>query len=277
MHRKRKILSLTFMLFLLILGASTQKTSVANNGNYTVFSTATIYVDPRASNGTIGQNFTININVANVTDLYGWEFKLGWNVTVLDAVNVTEGSFLRSGGSTYFYPQINNTAGYVLVDCTLLGTIPGVSGNGILATVRFYVKTAGECILDLYNTILVNSTEMPIMHTAIGGYYYTLVHDVAVVNLVASESVVNVTVKNQGTCAERFDVSTYYTHLTEPLIGTQTVTLNPGASAALTFNWTPPTYGWYEILASASIVPGEIDTANNNRTTIIYVSGGSRW
>ncbi|MDI6904744.1 MAG: cohesin domain-containing protein [Candidatus Bathyarchaeia archaeon] len=225
----------------------------------------------------VGQNFTININISGVVDLYGWEFKLRWNSTLLDAVNVVEGSFLKQGGNTLFItPTINNTEGYMIVDCTLLGDIPGVSGNGTLATVEFHVKTVGECTLDLYDTILVSSAEQPIPHTAIDGYYYTLVRDVAVINLVASATTVNVTVENQGNqYTETFNVSTYYTLLTDPLIGTQTVTLEPGANATLVFTWTPPTCGRYEIHAEASIVPGEVDTTDNVRTLIIYISGGS--
>jgi len=260
-----------FALSFPFLGIVAYKTIVAVN---TSSSTATIYVDPQTSTGTAGQNFTVNINISDVNDLYGWEFKLGWNATILDAVDVREGSFLKDGGDTFFYPKINHTEGYALVDCTLLGTIPGVSGNGTLATIDFHVKDRGECILDLYDTILVNSAEQSIEHTVIDGYYYTSGHDVAVINLVASESSINVTVENQGTYTETFNISTYYTLLTDPLIGNQTITLEPGANTTLTFPWTPPTYGRYEIRAEASIVPGEVDTADNIKTTVIYINGG---
>jgi hypothetical protein len=272
---QRKIVLSMFILVLsyLLLGI------FAHNNMVTVdisSFTATIYVDPQTSVGTIGQNFAVNINISDVVDLYGWEFKLGWNSTILDAIAVTEGPFLKRGDSTFFTYKINNTEGFVLVDCTLLGDIPGVGGNGTLATIEFHVKTVGECTLDLYDTILVSSAEQPIPHTAIDGYYYTAVRDVAVVDLVASATTVNVTVENQGNhYTETFDVSTYYTLLTEPLIGTQTVTLEPGANTTLTFVWTPPTYGRYEIRAEAGAVPGEVDTVDNTRTTIIYVGDGS--
>lgn len=95
-----------------------------------------------------------------------------WNSTLLDAVNVVEGSFLKQGGNTLFItPTINNTEGYMIVDCTLLGDIPGVSGNGTLATVEFHVKTEGECTLDLYDTTLVSSFEQPITHTVTDGHF----------------------------------------------------------------------------------------------------------
>lgn len=241
-----------------------------------VSSITVICLEPQTCWGVIGQNFTVDIEISDVADLYGWEFKLSWNASILDAAQVLEGPFLKNGGNTYFTSNINNTLGYMIVDCTLLGTVPGVSGNGVLASAIFYVETFGECPLDLYDTILVNSTEQPIEHTAVDGYYYTSVHDVAVVNLVASASSVNVTVENQGTHTETFNVSAYYTRLTDPLIGTQTVTLERGSSSTLIFAWTPPTYGRYEIRAEASTVLGEVDTADNSRTIIVHIGyGGS--
>ena len=53
--------------------------------------------------------------------------------------------------------KMNNAEGYVLVSCTLLRNITGVSGNGTLATVEFRAEKAGSCTLDLYDTKLVNS------------------------------------------------------------------------------------------------------------------------
>jgi len=133
---------------------------------------AALYVNPSMSMAGVGQNFTININISGVVDLYGWEFKLRWNSTLLDAVNVIEGSFLKQGDNTLFItPTVNNIEGYLRLDCTLLGDIPGVSGNGTLATIEFTVKAAGECALDLYDTALVSSFEQPITHTITDGHF----------------------------------------------------------------------------------------------------------
>lgn len=240
----------------------------------TISSIAVIHLEPQTCWGVMGQNFTVNINISDVIDLYGWEFKLSWNATILDAMQVLEGSFLKNGGNTYFTSKINNTLGYMIVDCTLLSNVPGVSGSGVLASTIFYVETFGECPLDLYDTILVNSTEQSIEHTAVDSYYYTSVHDVAIIDLTASSTEVNVTVENQGTHTETFNVSAYYKRLLDPLIGTQTVTLAKGAITMLTFTWTPPSSGQYEIRAEASTVPGETDIADNIRTIVIQAGYG---
>lgn len=236
---------------------------------------ATIYVDPLTTTAELYQKFSVNISISDVADLYGWEFKLKWNSTLLEALNVTEGNFLKSHGDTLFVINMNNTVGYVRAACTLIGSIPGVNGSGTLATIEFYAETSGECVLDLYDTKLVSSTEQPIEHIAIDSYYYTSVHDVAIINLTVSTTTINVTVENQGTYAETFNVSTYYTLLTDPLIGTQTITLEPGVNATLIFTWTPPTYGRYEIRAEASTVPGEVDTADNIQVAYIYIGSSS--
>jgi hypothetical protein len=73
---------------------------------------------------------------------------------------------------------------------------------------------------------------------------------------------------------ENFSVSVYYTRIYDPLIGTQNVTLTAGANTTLTFEWTPNMTGRHEIKAEASKVPGEVDAADNTRTTIIYVGYG---
>jgi hypothetical protein len=265
-------LFLAFTFTFLLLGVSTPKSRVSIETNS---STATIYVDPQTSVGAVAQNFTVNINISNVTDLYGWEFKLGWNTTVLDVVEVHEGPFLKNVSNTFFTHKVNSTAGYILVDCTFLSIVPGVSGDGTLANVIFYFKRIGYSVLDFYDTILIDSNEQAILHSAIDGYYYTSMHDVSIINLEASQTTVNVTVKNQGTYAETFNVSVYYTHLTDPLIGTQTITLEPNTNITLTFTWSPPSSGRYEIRAEAEALAGETNTQDNTLTIQIYISLGS--
>jgi len=131
-----------------------------------------LYVDPQTVGRTIGQDFTIYINVSSVTDLFGWRLKLRWNTTILDAVTVTEGTFLRSHGNTFFYQTINET-GYLVLDCTLLGDVSGVNGSGVLATIQFHVKENGSCDLKLYDTMLLDSSSDLINHVVRDGRFST--------------------------------------------------------------------------------------------------------
>jgi len=277
MRKKRFIL--LFTLDFLTLVISLHKTILLVG---TGFSIATLYVNPHTNIEMIGQDFSIDINISEVIDLYGWELKLGWNNTILDLVNVMEGGFLKNGGNTFFNYKINSTLGYVLIDCTLLGDIRGVNGSGTLASIQFYVKEAGECVLDLYDTILVSSFEQQIEHTVVDGYCYAIsetFHDIAITNVTLSKNIVgegycvfiNVTVLNKGTFAETFNVSAYYDNLLIILPdGKNYVTVNLLAknSALITFVWNTTTVpkGNYTISAYAFPILNETDTANNNFT-----------
>lgn len=128
-----------------------------------------VFVHPPTNIVEVGQTFFIEIRISDVIDLYGWEFKLEWNPNLLDVFDVTEGPFLNQSGETFFTKRINNTEGSILVDCTLLGDIPGVNGSGILAYVEFHAENEGSCILDLHSTKLVNSLELLIPHTTNDG------------------------------------------------------------------------------------------------------------
>ena len=246
--------------------------------------TTTVSVFPLTVTGSTGQDFSINVTISNVLDLYGWEFKLSWNATLLDVVNVVQGPFLNSGGDTYFTYKPNATAGYLIADCTLLGMVRGVSGNGILATITFYVKNNGECPLNLYDVILLNSFEQSIPCQIVDGYgYFIQPHDIAVTNASALPLTVlpgnvvdiNATVQNQGSSTEVYNVTAY---ADSEIIGVQSIFLGSGSSVTITFIWNTTGFGKgdYTVSASASVVPGEVDTADNSKAadsivTILYL------
>ncbi len=99
------------------------------------------------------------------------------------------------------------------------------------------------------------------------------VHDVAVTNVIPSETKVfegsnvevNITVRNEGTGSEVFNVTASYDNI---VIGTHNhVTLDSGLTTILTFNWnTSGAPGNHRISAEASVVLGEADTADNTFT-----------
>lgn len=128
-----------------------------------------LYIDPSENVVLVSQNFTVNILISNVADLYGFEFKLRYNTTILDILNITEGNFLKKGGTTFFYKERNTAEGYIYVISTLLGPIPGVDGSGMLATITFKAIGNGVSIIDLYDTKLRDNQPRPISHITIDG------------------------------------------------------------------------------------------------------------
>lgn len=137
---------------------------------------AVVFVNPQNSSAAVGQDFAVNINVSNVADLYGWEFKLGWNDTILHLENVTEGSFLRNTGATFFTRNLNSTGPHIVVDCTRLVDLPEASGSGTLSTATFHVQQPGSCDLILYDAVLINSFEQSMNCTTEGGHFTEAAH-----------------------------------------------------------------------------------------------------
>jgi hypothetical protein len=133
---------------------------------------ATVDVSPPSITATVGQEFSVDINISNVSDLYGWEFKLGWDPSLLSLVGVDEGPFLKSGGDTFFTYFLNTTEEHIVVDCTLEGMIPGVNGTGTLATVTLNPTNVGKCPLNLYDVTLLDSNipAQQISCSVVGGY-----------------------------------------------------------------------------------------------------------
>jgi hypothetical protein len=140
-------------------------------------------VPPIASAG-LDETFTVDVKVANVINLYTYQFRLSWEPTLLDVTSVTEGPFLNAEGTymTSFTPRIYNTpdpfgvSGYAFVACTLLGepASAAASGSGTLATLEFLVKEDGNTSLHLYDTKLINSLLVEMSHGTEDGYFQSL-------------------------------------------------------------------------------------------------------
>jgi hypothetical protein len=138
---------------------------------YLFMNRTTVYVDPQTIKEGANQDFQVNVTVSNVANLYGWEFKLGWNAAILGLVNVTEGPFLASIHDTIFSHKLNETNYHVVVDCSYRGDVLGANGNGVLATIRFHVNEAGNCTLNLYNTVLLDPSGKDISHVTNVGHF----------------------------------------------------------------------------------------------------------
>jgi len=141
----------------------------------TAFPQTTICVDPLKVIAKPGEVFSVDINISDVTNLYAYGLKLGFEpyMNIISVFNVSEGDFLKNGGDTIFAKKIDNFRGYVDVGCTLLGSIPGVDGNGTLVTIKFTVHDIGDSILDLYDTNLLDSNMNTIDHEPEDGYFST--------------------------------------------------------------------------------------------------------
>ena len=51
----------------------------------------------------IDDTFTFDVRAENVSDLAGWQFDIAFEPAILEAVDVSEGNFLKSGGESTFF------------------------------------------------------------------------------------------------------------------------------------------------------------------------------
>ncbi len=100
-----------------------------------------------------GDTFTLNIRAENISDLAGWQFDIAFDSTVLEAINVSEGDFLKTGGSTTFFQggSIDNAAGKITGLNAARLSAQGATGTGSLLQVNFRAKSGGETKLMLQN------------------------------------------------------------------------------------------------------------------------------
>jgi len=112
--------------------------------------TAKMRIDPKETldiqpNGT----FNVNVTVADVTELYGWQFNMTFNAAVLNVENVTEGPFLKEVATTLFAKKTDNTRGYLFVSTSFMVPYPaqGVNGSGVLSNIVFKVMSQGSSTL----------------------------------------------------------------------------------------------------------------------------------
>ncbi len=125
--------------------------TAANPGVSYTFSKAPIHT---------GDTFTLDISAENVFDLAGWQFDIAFDPAILEAINVTEGNFLKTDGGTTFFQSgsIDNVSGKITGLSAIRLSDPGVSGTGPLLQVRFKAKSAGETELTLHNLQFGDST-----------------------------------------------------------------------------------------------------------------------
>ena len=109
----------------------------------------------------LGDTFTLDIRADNVSDLAGWQFDIAFGPAILEAIDLSEGDFLKAdGGTTLFQSgRIDNTAGKITG--LIAGRISegGVSGSGSVLQVRFKAKAEGETGLTLQNFLFGSVTE----------------------------------------------------------------------------------------------------------------------
>ena len=95
--------------------------------------------------------FTLDISAETVFDLAGWQFDIAFDPAALEAIDVSEGDFLKTNSGTTFFQggSIDNATGKITGLSAARLSSQGVSGTGTLLQVTFKAKSAGETRLAL--------------------------------------------------------------------------------------------------------------------------------
>ncbi len=173
---KRRIAVDTYLIMLFVLGNASAHASAQDT---------VVYIDPKFHTAPeIGATFTINVSIANVTNLYAYQFMLWYNTTMLDGVKaeLPPNHFLTPSqpNKIFVMDEINDnynaTHGFVWILATLINPETPKNGSGVLATITFNATTLdGPSPLKLhypgfiYPVKLSDSDANPIACTAVDG------------------------------------------------------------------------------------------------------------
>ena len=113
-----------------------------------------VKVEPASQTVSPGQNFSVNVTVENVTNMNADGATLHFNATAMQATDIIEGEFLKTGGPTFPIEEINNTAGTATFAYSL-GAGSSVNGFGVLATIEFTANASVEGMFNLNLTGVV--------------------------------------------------------------------------------------------------------------------------
>ena len=116
-------------------------------------------IAPSSSTVGAGSNVVLDLNIANVTDLFVFQFDLSFAPGTVSAASIVEGAFLAGGGTTAFIPgTIDNVGGTIAATAdTLIGPGPGVNGSGTLAVLTLTGLAPGTSSIDFSSVFLLDS------------------------------------------------------------------------------------------------------------------------
>ncbi len=120
--------------------------------NVADFYTAAVIINPNLTFSGIGDDITFNIDIDTTAEIYGIQFEMKFNQSILKAVAINEGGFLSNdGASTFTITDVDNKTGWLLFMATRRTVEHGVNGSGNIASITFGTENEGSDELFLDN------------------------------------------------------------------------------------------------------------------------------
>jgi hypothetical protein len=115
----------------------------------------------------------VNVTISDVEDVYGYQFDLSYNQSILEFINITDGGFLDTGGECDFCFSYTSVPSSGLIDdvlSTLVGSSSPSSSSGVLAKIVFRTRDSAHVpptsSLRLLNVQLSDVNSTPLDNTA---------------------------------------------------------------------------------------------------------------
>ena len=142
-----------------------------------------IYVDPASTTAVLNNDYVVQIKVKNTNDLYGWEFKLDYNETILELTSafIVTGT-LNTPTNTF---QSVTDAGHLwwAVSSVYPVTVGANVVDAAIFEIHFHTIDTGTSDLTLSGTILSDSTATAIVHTTTDGDIVVYGRDLTVTSI----------------------------------------------------------------------------------------------
>jgi len=222
----------------------------------------------------VGSTFSVDVRVDNTSGvspgINSYSYGLTWNPAVLNVTNVNDafnGSFLNSGANYGTVESlgdlpVNNTEGLLIIGDIILNTsdfAACATGSGVLTTVTFEVKAAGESNINLqpsdagvayltYPDSQGNSHD--IVANTVNAVYVSLTPSGSEIGITGYKLVFNTTLANMFASAQSINYSwTYQVYEYNATTKTYSITV---VSAA-----TPTVMGYSVATGTSTILSGE--------------------
>jgi len=124
--------------------------------------TTTFAVEPTKSTGHAGETFTVDVRVYEAYYLYSWQVHMSWDPAVLEYSGYVFGGFLTGqpeGSMTSTRTDHVFDEGWCLLSEATKGQYSGISGDGLLLSVTFLVKTVSATTIAIDHATLTKYVE----------------------------------------------------------------------------------------------------------------------
>jgi hypothetical protein len=130
---------------------------------YSIKAQANVYITPSAVVLSGQSTFTVDVMIANVTNLHGYSVKIVFDNSIINFQSAVKGPLLSTGGSTYFVTSPIPIIDSVEAAEVILGAY-SVNGSGKLFSITFNVLSAGISLINIADVILrdINNSNIPV-------------------------------------------------------------------------------------------------------------------